>query len=95
MYILSHKFDITCLSETYLDSIVPLDDGNLAIYKYNLIRSDHPSNTKRGGVYLYFKSYLTQIVPNMSYLKQCRNFELKIGDKSCNFIALYRFLSQY
>ena len=27
-------------------------------------------------------------------LKECINFELKIGDKSCNFIALYRSLSQ-
>ena len=52
-----HKFDIICLSETYLDSTVSLYDGNLVISGYNLIRSDHPSNTKRGGVCLYYKSY--------------------------------------
>ena len=45
-YISVHKFDIICLSETYLDSTVPLDDDNLVTFGYNLIRSDHPSNTR-------------------------------------------------
>ena len=93
-YISVHKFDIICLSETYLDSTVPLDDVNLVISGYNLIRSDHPSNTKRGGVCLYYKNYLPLRVLNISYLKECLNFELKIGDKSCNVIALYRPPSQ-
>ena len=93
-YISVHKFDIICLSETYLDSTVPLDDDNLVISGYNLIRSDHPSNTKRGGVCLYCKNYLPLRVLNISYLKECLNFELKISDKSCTFIALYRSPSQ-
>ena len=92
-YVSVHKFDI-CLSETYLDSTVLLDDDNLVIFGYNLIRSDHPSNTKRGGVCLYYKNYLPLRVLNISYLKKCLNFELKIGDKSCNFIALYKSPSQ-
>ena len=87
VYISVHKFDIICLSETYLDSTAPLDDDNLVISGYNLIRSDHPSNTKRGGVCLYYKNYLPLRVLNISYLKECLNFELNIGDKSCNFIA--------
>ena len=53
-----HKFDIICLSETYLHSNTPLDDGNLEISGYMLVRSDHPSNTKRGGVCLYYKNNL-------------------------------------
>ena len=93
-YISVHKFDIICLSETYLDSTVPLDDVNLVISGYNLIRSDHPSNTKRGGVCLYYKNYLPLRVLNISYLKECLNFELEIDDQSCNFIALYRSPSQ-
>ena len=93
-YISVHKFDIICLSETYLDSTVPLDDVNLVISRYNLIRSDHPSNTKHGGVCLYYNNYLPLRVLNISYLKECLNLELKIGDKSCNFIALYRSQSQ-
>ena len=78
-YILAHKFDIICLSETYLDSTVPLDDVNLVISGYNLIRSDHPSNTKRGGVFLYYKSYLPLRVLNISYLKECLNFQLNLA----------------
>ena len=59
-----------------------------------MIRSDHPSNTKRGRVCLYYKNYLPLRVLNISYLKECLNSELKIGDKSSNFIALYRSPSQ-
>ena len=84
-YIPVYKFDIIRLSEIYLDSTVPLDDDNLVISGYNLIRSDYPSN-----VCLYCKNYLPLRVLNISYLKECLNFELKTGDKSCNFIALYR-----
>ena len=94
IYISVHKFDIIYLPETYLDLTVPLDDDNLVISGYNLIRPDHPSNTKRGGVCLYYKNYLPPRVLIISYLKECRNFELKIRDKSCNFIVLYRSPSQ-
>ena len=41
-YIAIHKFDIICLSETYLDSSTTSDDDNLAISGYNLIRSRSP-----------------------------------------------------
>ena len=43
---------ILFVSQKHLDSSVPLDDDNLVIPGYNLVRSDHPSNTKREGVSL-------------------------------------------
>ena len=49
-YIAVYKFDIICISETYLDTSITSDDGNLEILSYKLIRSDHPSNSKRVGV---------------------------------------------
>ena len=49
-----HKFDITCLSETYVHSSI--DDESLEILGYYLIRSSHPSNKKRGGICVYYKS---------------------------------------
>ena len=52
-YISVHKFDIICLSETYLNSKIPSDDENLEIAGYNLVREDHPSNSNCGGVYKY------------------------------------------
>ena len=45
-----HKYDILCISETYLDSSVSVDDTTLSLPGYNLVRSDHPCNIKRGGV---------------------------------------------
>ena len=44
-YISTNKFDVICISETYLDSDKSDDDDNLRISGYNLIRADHSSNT--------------------------------------------------
>ena len=49
-YLTIHKTDIVCLPETYLDSSLLLTDENLVIQGYNLVRCDHPTNAKRGGV---------------------------------------------
>ena len=53
-YIFINKIDIICLSETYLDSSIPSDDDNLELPGYNLVRTDNPTNTKRGGVCIYY-----------------------------------------
>ena len=89
-----HKFDIICLSETCLDSNTPLNDDHLEISGYTLVRSDHPSNTKRGGVCLYCKNNLPVGVINIGYLNECLTLELTVGDKTCNFVVLYRSPSQ-
>ena len=69
-YISVHKFDIICLSETYLNSEIPSDDENLEIPGYNLVREDHPSNSKRGGVCVYYKNSLPFRVINVKYLQE-------------------------
>ena len=56
-YVTVHKFSIICLCETYLDSSIPFDDNNLEISGYNLIHSDQPSNSKSGGVCIYYKKF--------------------------------------
>ena len=76
-----HKYDIICLSETYLDSSTVLGDVSIEIPGYNLLRSDHSSNTKRGGVYVYYKSYLPLKLLNMKHLQECLNIEFSIGKK--------------
>ena len=45
-----HKFDMVCLSKTYLNSSFPFDDDNLDIPSYIMARADHTVNCKRGGV---------------------------------------------
>ena len=85
-----HKFDIICILEMYLNSNILPDDSNLKIPGYNLVRFDHPSNKKRGGVCIYYKSYLPLRIIDINYLNECVRFELMVGDKLCNFITLYR-----
>ena len=57
-YISLQNFDVVCISETYLDSTTALDDENLEIAGYNLLRADHACNSNRGGVCFYYKSSL-------------------------------------
>ena len=91
-YISVHK--IICLSETYLNSEILSDDKNLEKPGYNLVREDHPSNSKRGGVCVYYKSSLPFRVINVKYLQESISFELRIGGKCCKFSCLYRSPSQ-
>ena len=41
-YISNHKFEVSCISESYLDSDTSNDSDNLEIAVYNLIWVDHP-----------------------------------------------------
>ena len=45
-YIAILKFDVVCLSETYLNASISNDDDSLKFPGYNLLRADHLSNTK-------------------------------------------------
>ena len=89
-----YKFDIICSSETYLNSETFSNNENLNIPGYNLIRVDHLSNDKRGGVFIYFKESLPLRLYNVSHLNECICFEIMISNKLCNFIPLYRSPSQ-
>ena len=50
----------------YIDPNISSDNNNLNISGYNLMRVDHPSNPKRGGVSIYYKESLAvQILNNV------------------------------
>ena len=93
-YIAVYKLDIICISKTYLDTSIKSHNGNLEILGYNLIRSDHPSRGQRGGVCIYYKSALPLGVLHIYCLQESISLKLKIGDKLCSFISLYRSPSQ-
>ena len=57
-YIATNNFDMVCLSEAFLDSSISNDDKRIKIGGYLLLRVDHPSNTKKGGVCIMKTSYL-------------------------------------
>ena len=82
-----HKFDIICLSETYLNSETSPDDINLEIHGCNIIRNDHPSNTKRGAVCVYYKNTLPFKLINIKYLQECISFEIRTGRNVENLFA--------
>ena len=80
--------DIICLSETYHDSTIQLNNDNFEIPGYNLLCSDHPSNNKCGGVCIYYKALLPLRVINICFLQERITFEVIIGDKINNVTLL-------
>ena len=52
-----HDFDIIWVSETFLNSEIAANDPNLEIPGYNIYRADHPSNCKRGGIYIFYEPF--------------------------------------
>ena len=89
-YLAVQKFDIVCFSETYLDSSFTFDDDNLEILDCVRVRADHPANSKRGGVSMYYKNCLPLKVLDNRFLHESIVFDLRIGDKLCSLISLYR-----
>ena len=89
-YISIDDFDIICLSETYLTSTTDTNDENLKIPGYVMYRVYHPSDVKRGGVCIYYKTMLPLKVLSTNFLQECINFEVSIRNKKCRFIHLYR-----
>ena len=69
-YLSIHKFDLVCLSKTYLNPSVPLHDVNLEIQGYELVQSDHRLQDKRGSLCIYFKNSLPlKILISITYKK--------------------------
>ena len=87
-----HKFGIICLSEKYIDSSI--DDESLEISGCYLIRPDHPSNKRRGGICIYYKNFFPLKVTGIRLLEECIAFDLILINKLCSFVALYRSPSQ-
>ena len=72
------------MSETYLNSSITDDDDSLQIPGYDLIRSDYPSNNKRGDVTIYYKNFLLLKLIDVNYLSESILFELQIVQTFCS-----------
>ena len=58
----------------------------MTIEGYNLLRADHPSNKKRGGVCIYYKEHLPVIKrDDLCNLNECLVLEIRIGGEKCFF----------
>ena len=69
------------LCETFLNSSFESNDKDLMIEGYNLIRSDHPSNTNRDGVCIYYKESLAVCIANITSLTEWLVCEVTIQKK--------------
>ena len=61
---------------------------------YNLVHSDHPSSSKRGGVCIFYRNHLPLRVININYLNKSIIFDIKLSNKVCSFVVFYRPSSQ-
>ena len=61
---------------------------------HNLIRSDHPNNTKRGGAFIYYKEPLAVRLVDITFLHECIVCELTIQNKKGYVAVMYRSPSQ-
>ena len=93
-YISINKINVIWLSETYLDSRISSGNDNLELPAYNLVRADNPTNSKRGGVCIYYHNFLPLKVIDIQILNECISFEIRISTKLCSFLCLYRSPSQ-
>ena len=87
-----YKYELICLSETYLDSSTP--DNLFEIEGYKVIRVDHPDNIKRGGVCIYYKESLPVRVINTTYFKEALLLEMSCNSKNVMVSVIYRSPNQ-
>ena len=94
-YVTQYNCDIISLSETFLNSSIQNDDDRMKIDGYNLIRSDHPSDFKKGGVCIYCKEHLPLIKrDDICTLDNCLVTEIRSPNEKCFLNCLYRSPSQ-
>ena len=89
-----HQHGFICISETFFDSSVTEGDKNIELNGYNLIRADHPSNTKRGGVCIFYKETLALRIVNSLNFNECIVCEVSIQNSKGYIVVIYRSASQ-
>ena len=66
-----------------------------SFFSYNLIRSDHPSDSKRGGVRIYYKEH----IPHVKRVEICTSdnclvTKIRSQSEKCFLTCIYRSPSQ-
>ena len=65
----TNDYDIICLTETFLDPSIDNDDDRISIPGCNLLRADHPSNTKRRKCYVSLHAYIDSLAKHPMNLR--------------------------
>ena len=93
--ITERNFDIICLSETFLNSSLNSEGNRLKVEGYNLIRSDHPSGSKKGGACVYYKEHIPLVRrDDLCTLSNCLVTKLCLENQKCFLTCLYQSPSQ-
>ena len=83
------------MSETFLDSTIDLNDGSININGYFILRADHPSKNKRGGVCIYFKQSLPLIKrDDLSMMQETMVTKISVENEICFFTCFCSSPSQ-
>ena len=89
-----YKHDFICISETYFDSSILEGYSSFQLDGYKVIRADHLSNTKRGGVCIYYKESRSVRALNLINLSECIICEVSIQNCKGYIGVIYRSPSQ-
>ena len=89
-----NNYNFICISETFFDSSILEIDRNFQLNGYQLIRADHPSNTKRGGVCIYHKESRGACLVKLSFPSQCIVSEVFLQKFKGYIGVVYRSPSQ-
>ena len=90
-----HKYDIIAVSESMLDSTIKNDNIFIEGFSKDIYQSDHPSNTKLGGVCLYYRDELPiKRRTDLELLQEMIVSEISLSRKKIILATLYRSPSQ-
>ena len=78
----------------YLDSSLSRDEKDISVKGYSLVRADHPSNTRRGGVYNYYKQWLRVCTIDIPNLEESISCQVAINNETGYVLVVYRHPSQ-
>ena len=66
-----YKHDFICISKMLFDSSIQEGDKNIHLDGYNLLRADHPSNSKWGSVCIFYKETLGVCIVKSLRFNEC------------------------
>ena len=92
-FVTTCNFNISCLSKTFLDSMVPQNNQNNQLL-ITMGGANHSSNSNRVGVCLYKEHSLLIKRNDLNILHECLVAKIIVDNKKCFSTCLYRSLNQ-
>ena len=90
-----YHYDVIGISETFLNSKINDSDICIQGFSHDVFRKDHPNDTSRGGVCLYYRENLPITrVKNLEILDEAIVCQISIKRKNVYFLVVYRSPSQ-